>query len=94
MRTRVALVVGLLVFGCDGIAWAAAPSDSPAQLIRIALPSVLAGVAVGTGGGWVVARPAIRPLQTRADAAVPAPGAVGAQLIRRLPGPGSPEGAT
>jgi hypothetical protein len=92
MRTRVALVVGLLVFGCAGIAWAAAPLDPPVQLIRIALPSVLAGVAVGPGGGWVVARPAIRPLQTRADAAVAAPGAAGAQLIRRLPGPVIAEG--
>jgi hypothetical protein len=39
MRSRVASVAGFLVFGCAGIAWAAAPVDLPTKLIRIALPS-------------------------------------------------------
>ena len=83
MRTRVALVVGLLVFGCAGIAWAAAPADPPTQLIRIALPSVVAGAVAGACGGWVAARRSLRPLQTRADAAVAALGDAEAQLVRK-----------
>ena len=83
MRSWVAAVVGLLVFGCAGVAWAADPADSPTQLIRIALPSALAGVIVGTCGGWLLARQSIRPLRTRADAAAAALSDAEAQLVRK-----------
>lgn len=83
MRTRVVLVSGLLVLGCAGAAWATAASNVPEQLIRIDLPSVLAGAVVGTCGGWLLARQSIRPLRTRADAAVAALSDAEAQLVRK-----------
>jgi hypothetical protein len=41
MRTRVVPVVGLLVFGCAGVAWASALAAPPPQLIPLALRSVV-----------------------------------------------------
>ena len=82
MRTWVVSVVGgLLTLSC---AAAADPvSSSPPKLISASLPPAVAGLAIGAGAAWLLARRGVRPLRARADQAVAALGEAEAQLGRR-----------
>lgn len=82
MRTWVVSVVGgLLTLSC---AAAADPvSNTPPKLISAGLPPAVAGLALGAGAAWLLARRGVRPLRTRAANALAALGEAEAQLARR-----------
>lgn len=83
MCTRVASVVGLLIVGSASAVSAAPSPEAAPRLISISLPSVLGGLLVGVGGGWLAARRSVRPLRTKAEAAVAALNDAQDQLVRR-----------